>query len=464
MDLQALLQNADSGFAIANDIVLEDLQKALTAGYGTDAAAFTGGRALIPESLDTTLVSVLHTQEEAKLFQILKKEPVSSTVHEYNKRSEIGNDDGAWVPEGGDSEEKDQDIRRKTINMKYLQTLRKVTLQMTAAKTLEDAQALEQNAGTLWLIRNVEKTLFYGDSACVAEEFDGLDKLIQPANVIDLRGGNAASDTFESRMTEATRKIRDYYGKAGLFLSSTMVMEDVQALLRERVRVPVNQAEKNQSGAYVFDLYPTKFGKPRLEDDVFIREGGNPVASSLTAKRPSQVSIALLRQAATGGRVSKFVTADAGDYYYQVVAGNRYGDSVASTAVQVTGVQAGDEVEITITDGGTVGTYYKVYRSKKGATDGTDCRFMFRIAKTGTVVYDVNADLPGCSSSYLLTIDPLYNAIEWNQFLPMMKFPLYPTNAAVYPFLMLLFGALNLKKEEQTVRIKNIAHSTMGWF
>ena len=35
------------------------LQKALQAGSGVDAAAFSGGRALIPESLDSTLVSVL---------------------------------------------------------------------------------------------------------------------------------------------------------------------------------------------------------------------------------------------------------------------------------------------------------------------------------------------------------------------------------------------------------------------
>jgi len=45
-----------------------------------------------------------------------------------------------------------------------------------------------------------------------------------------------------------------------------------------------------------------------------------------------------------------------------------------------------------------------------------------------------------------------------------MKFDLYPTNAAVYPFLMLLFGFLAVKKPVQHVRIKNIAPSGLGWF
>lgn len=460
-----ILQNADSGFAIANDVVLEDLQKALTAGYGSDSTQFGTGRALIPESLDTTLVSVLHTQDEAKLFQALKKEPVSSTVHEYNKRTEVGDDDGAWVSEGGNSEEKNQTIARKVVNMKYLQTLRKVTLQMSTAKTVEDAMAIEQNAGTLWIIRNVERVLFDGDAAVIEEQPDGLNKQLE-TNVIDMRGALASSQTFEDNASKATRQIRDSFGKASLLLSSTMIMEDIQKLLRDRIRVPVNQgAGSGGSGNYVFDIYPTKFGKPKLEDDVFIKEGSTPVTSTLATK-PDQVSIALVRQAVTGSRVSQFITADAGDYYYQVVAVTKFGDALASTAVQVTSVVAGDEVEITVTDGSVVGTGFKVYRSKKDAANGDDCRFMFQVAYTGAgqIIYDVNADLPGTSSAYIFTLDELYNAIEWNQFLPLMKFQLYPTNAAVYPFLMLLFGALNVKKEEQMARIKNIAPSGLGWF
>ena len=72
---------------------------------------------------------------------------------------------------------------------------------------------------------------------------------------------------------------------------------------------------------------------------------------------------------------------------------------------------------------------------------------------------DENEELPATSSAYILNLDEADDAIEFEQFLPLMRFPLYPTDAAVYPFLMLLFGALALKKPEQMVRIKNISSS-----
>jgi hypothetical protein len=85
------------------------------------------------------------------------------------------------------------------------------------------------------------------------------------------------------------------------------------------------------------------------------------------------------------------------------------------------------------------------------------------VADTNSII-DRNFYLPGCSDVYVLNMNPAYNAIEWIQFLPLMKFDLYPTDAAVYPFLMLLFGSLALKKPEHHIRIKNVAPSNLGWF
>jgi len=108
-----------------------------------------------------------------------------------------------------------------------------------------------------------------------------------------------------------------------------------------------------------------------------------------------------------------------------------------------------------------------LFRSKKDAADSSDLRFIGYFAwatGTGDTFIDTNSDLPGTSDGYLLTMGQIYNAIEWEQFLPLMKFDLYPTNAAVYPFLMLLFGFLALKKPVQHIRIKNISPSGLGWF
>ena len=406
-------------------------------------------------------VNVLHSVDEAVLFQRLKKYPTRSPVHQWDERTAVGSDDGAWVPEAGNAEEADQTIARKFTTAKYLQTLRKVTLQASISNMIEDAVALEKNAGTLWIVRNVEKILFDGNSALYGDQPDGLDVLIPSTNVIDLRGATAESATFEDKMNESTRIIRDNFGKANCILGSTKFIQDVQKLLRDRLRF---EAREGGLGGTVFSHYPTPFGTPELKDDIFINEGDDPLASSLTTKRPDAPTIG--GTSSPVDAASQFAANDAGDYVYKAVDSSRFGDSVASAESIVSGVAAGDRVDLPLTEGVTAGTAWKIYRSIKDGATGAATKFAFRVAHTTSpeTIADFNADLPGTGSSYILTLDPIYDAVEWAQFLPMMKFDLYPTAAAVYPFLILLFGSLALKKPVQHVRIKNISPSDLGFF
>ena len=445
---------------MGNVEVLQQLQKALSAGSGVDAGAFTGGRALIPESLENTLVNVLWSQDEARLFQRIKKQPIPSPVHQWDKRSAVGSSDGAWVPEGGQSQEADQTIARVYETAKYLQTLRKATLQATLSNMIEDALTIEQNAGALWIIREVEKALFYGNDTFFPEQPKGIKQQVT-TNILDARGATASSSTVEKLINDASRGIRDSYGKASLMLSSTRVHQDVQNLIRDRIRF---QSGKD-FGATIFNQYPTPFGQIELLDDVFIQEGTTPVASTLTSLRPGAISAITPVAAGTG---SQFAAGDAGDYWYKVAGVNRYGEGPAVAAASAVTVAAGEEVTITL---GTVSapnpTAYALYRSKKDAADASDCRFVGYFtytSGTGDTIVDVNSKLPGTSDIFILTMDQIYDAIEWFQFLPLMKFDLYPTNEAVYPFLMLLFGALALKKQEQHAYIKNVSPADLNWF
>jgi len=458
-----------------NTDVLENLQKALTAGSGVDAGSFTGGRALIPESLENTLVNVLWSQDEARLFQRIKKKAVSSPVHQWDKRTEVGDSDGAWVGEGGSSFEKDQTISRVYATAKYLQTLRKATLQATLSNMVENAMTIEQNAGALWIVREVEKAMFYGNDAIVAEQPKGIIQQINDAagnvatygspvadNILDIRGASADSSEFEKKMNEATRTIRDKYGKGSILLTSTMVMQDVQNLLRDRVRFNAGSTV----GGSVFNRYPTPFGELELLDDVFIREGATPGTPSAIAGAPSAPtqSIAPASVAVAGSEISFWTAGDVGAYLYRVTAVSKFGESAPVNLTTVTSV-AGQKITMTVADGGTTGTGFNLYRSKKGGIVA-DAKFVKSVPRTGatTLITDFNAELPGCSHGFILTMDQVYDAIEWFQFLPLMKFDLYPTNQAVYPFLMLLFGALALKKSEQHVYIRNIAPANLNWF
>jgi hypothetical protein len=460
------IQENLTGFGEMGGDAVEQLRKALTAGSGANAGAFTGGRALIPESLEATLVNILFTQKDAVLFQSLKKKTIKSPVHQWDTRTEVGADDGAWVDEAGASiADANQTIQRVYATVKYLQTQRTVTLQATLADMIEPAMAIEQNAGALWICRNIEKALFYGNSAYVSEQIDGIESQLAssaPSNIIDMQGASANSSAFEDSMGIACRQIRDNYGRASLVLSSTIVMQDMQRLLRDRIRFP---AGGGQPGTAVMDKYPTPFGEPDLKYDLFIKEGTNPAASTLTTNRPGAAPTA-------GGPsypsdpLSLFTAANAGAYYYQVVPTNMYGDGPALALGPYT-VAAGQSVTIPITVGGApLPTAYKLYRSQLGAASGADCRYMFTTAYTGSPMnlVDDNLVLPGTSSAYVLCMEDLFDAIEWFQYLPLMKFDLYPTNSAVYPFLMLLFGALALKKPVQHMRIKNIAPDSLGWY
>jgi hypothetical protein len=462
MDLTKQFDLGYDGFLQANQETLEALTKAMEAGSGVDAASFTGGRALTPESLDTTLVNILHSTDEARLFQRLKKVPVKSVVHQWDVRDEVGADEGGWVPEGGDSEEADQTIERKYTTAKYLQTLRKVTLQAAQSNMIEDAMAIEQEAGALWIVRNVEKALFNGTSTFFSNQPDGLAAQIPDTHVIDLRGADAASSAFEDAMNEASRQIRDYYGVPTDMFTSTMVMQDVQALLRDRIRFGGGM---NQ-GTGIFKDYPTPFGNIGLVDDVFLKESGAASASALTAKAPGAITI---DSAVAGNSGSSFAAGDAGDYFYGVAGVNRYGEGAVTVSGSPTAVTvaAGEDVTFTVDAAAPAPTAYALYRSKKDAADSTDMKFVGYFAYgngTDDTFIDKNENLPGTSSTYVLNLNTAYNAIEWVQFLPLMKFPLYPTNAAVYPFLMLLFGSLALKKPTQHVRIKNVSPSNLGWY
>jgi hypothetical protein len=464
MNMNPELYPANSGgYGGDNVQVLQDLTKALEAGAGVDAGSMSGGRALIPESLENTLVNVLWSQDEARLFQRIKKQSIPSPVHQWNKRTAVGAFDGAWVPEGGSSVEADQTIARVYKQAKYLQTLRKATLQATLSNMIENAMTIEQNAGALWIIRQVEHALFYGNSAYVDEEPDGLlAQITDSDNILDVRGASADSATFETKMSESARVIRDNYGKGSLMLTSTMVMQDVQTLIRDRIRFGAGNAG---AGTAIFNKFPTPFGELELLDDVFIKEGSDPAPSALAGAPvvPTESSAP-----GTGGTAnSQWAAADIGAYFWVVEAINKYGASPEFAMTTFTPA-AGNSVTMTVGHA-TTATAIKVYRSKKGGP-AADAKYMRTVAvanpgtDTTTVVLDVNADLPGTSQVFILTMDQLYDAIEFFQFLPMLKFDLYPTNQAVYPFLMLLFGALGLKKQEQHAYIKNVSPSNLGWF
>lgn len=444
------------------------LEKALSAGYGTDSATFINGRAMIPEDLESTVVSVTSMMEnDCKMFNSLKKEPAHSTIHEYNRRTSHGDHRFLSVPEGGASGETDQALSRAFVEMKYLQTLRQVTKQMEVVKTFEGALASEKISGVQTIVKGTEHQIFHGDSRVVPTEFDGLLATLgrEDSRAVkkDLRGKSLGS-VGESLFDEVAQNVFDIdnNGELTKALFPPVLASDIKGLFTDRLRMLMNDSVLSFKGLPAYGTaigHDIRFSGKDAGADKYFHVKGKVVAAGDPTKRPEAPKTFTAAPGSKDG--SEFVTADAGTYMYTVHAVNAFGISAAKAIDAPASVTAGQGVTLTITpaDNGAAATGYIICRSKK---DGTETMEMVQIgAKTGapTEYVDLNKDLPGTASMLFLS-DGMYGSptMQFDQLLPVQSIPMYPTNQAVTPFLVVLYGALQVNAPEHCALVKNIQY------
>ncbi len=463
--MAGFFDNVSSGEMSAGEV--NELQKALTAGYGTDSSQFTGGRALIPENLESEVVNVVaQLKEDCKVMNSVKKTPVRSTVHEVNLRTGHGDYRHLSVAEGGASIDTDQALERKTFAMKYLQTRRSVTKQMEAAETFEGALASEKLAGVETILKGAEFQCFHGDSSIVPTEFDGFLAAIKKANsedrnIIDLKGATIGS-YGEKLFEEVAAKVRNNGGFIDKALFPVVLAKDIKELFADRQRYIMNNALPNYS-VPTLPPYGTAVGANIALDgeeagaDMFYEVKGKVVAEGDSTRRPAAPASIT---ASASGSGSSFAGTDAGDYTYTVHAVNQYGISAGTSIAAAVTVAAGNKVTLTITPGsGVVATGFIICRSKK---DGTEVMEMDKVANSGnatTTYEDTNDELPGTASMIFLPKKRFQPVYTFGQLLPACTFPLAPTNTAETPFLVMLYGGLEVRAPKQCGLVKNISYN-----
>lgn len=447
---------------------VNELQKALQAGYGTDSAAFAGGRALIPENLETETVNVVSAlKEDCKVMNSVKKTPVKSTVHEVNLRTDHGEYRFVSVAEGGQSVDTNQSIERKPFNMKYLQTRRSVTKQMEAAETFEGALASEKLAGVETIVKGAEHQCFHGDSEIIPTEFDGFISFIRKAkaeeqNILSLRGKTVGS-YGEKIFDEIAAQVFEKGGDLSKAFYPTVLARDIKELFEDKQRYIMNQPLPNLSFKSIPD-YGCAIGSnialsgEGAGADKFYRVKGKVVEAGDVQKRPpAPKSVTAVAKEKAG---SQFTAADAGDYMYTVHAVNQYGISAGTAASAAATVAAGNGVTVTITPAsGVQATGFIICRSAK---DGTEVMEMVSVANSGqntTVFVDINGDLPGTASMLFLTETRIQPVYTFGQLLPVCTYPLAPVNVAENPFLVMLFGGLELRAPKFCALVKDIAYT-----
>jgi hypothetical protein len=453
------------GAASANDVA--DLRKALTAGQDVnDPGAAPGvGFPLRIESLERTLKVVTYRMDDVRLWRNISKLPAYNTVEEYNRLRQFGQVDGnAFIAEGNLPESDDSEYSREFTIIKYLGTTRSVTHVMSLVRPAHGPVISQEVVnGTAHLLKQIEKSLFFGDSALVPVQWDGLNKLITAgapaANIIDLRGGPLTEDNLNDGAL--TVKTAPNYGRpTDLYCADGAYSDLAKSFYQgERFNIPTAGWQDGMVGLSIKGFH-SMVGPIMFNPDVFIDFGGPANAAALgdAAKRPGTPTEDAVPTAGAGTpATNQFTAAWAGDYYYSVVAINRFGKSAPLALTGPVTVAAGQQVAFSIGDGSPVATAYEIYRSDKDGAAAT-AKLMRTVARTAdpTVIVDENADLPGTSTAFL--IQQNLEFFSFKQLCPFVRIPLATVDTSIR-WMQLLYGAPTCYAPGKSVVYRNVGRA-----
>lgn len=443
---------------------LDALNKALTAGNAiTNPGASPGeGFPLRVESLESTLKNLTYRMEHIRLWKAIPKLSAFNTIEEHNEISSYGQGEDAFIAELDLPETEDTTYERKYATVKFLGVTAEVSHVATLIRPAHgNVVANEVVSRTMWLLRALERSLFYGDSSLSALQFDGYEKLINdnaPAsNIIDMRGQPLDEDV----LIDAALTVSDQpnYGIPTHLHVNPKVKADLVKTFFPKERYDL--MGKTNDGLVGLNIrgFTSPAGDVQFEPNVFINDGGAPLAAhGDVSKRPVDPTITTGLTTPVEA-AAQFTIDDVGTYTYSIVAYNDKGRS-AAVSVGATAVAAGDKVTFGVTAGGGNSPATKWYHLFRSNPDGSELRLIKRIPNTTgaaeLTVDDLNEDLPFTTSGFLFQQN--LEAMSWKQLAPMLKIPLATVSTAVR-WMQLIYGVPVLYAPGKTVLLKNIGRS-----
>ena len=468
---------------------LEALQKALTAGYGTDDAQLTGGGALRLQSLDRTLKATIASNQHFRMFNKLRKSKPTATVDEWTEQPDVGGWLGSTtIGEMSVLNQFTGTYLRRTAQVKYMSVQRQLSLVVSLQKGIADAEAREQMSGSIQLLQSAEFMCFEGNSGVVPTEYDGIASQIMAGvaqgavdggNIVDMQATSLSNITMINRAAASIAGFGNFGTPTDLFISQR-VQADFDNNLDPSFRVALTNASDGGTkiGAPVTGIR-TSHGNVDCNNDVFVRDPYQRQPFELTQPAQALIQSGLKPSVVTGTPASDvasmFGGGQAGNYYYLVTGVNAAGQSLGLISAQVA-VAAGQSVSLSIAPSlSNSETGYVLYRSRRNGpgvvagsipNQGSDFREMCRVPRvaTGNTVYvDQNRDIPGTCLAYMLAMSAMDDGIDWREYLPMFRFPLFATNQLILPWAQVMMGYLRITKRKQQVVFKNILPATAEW-
>jgi hypothetical protein len=460
------------GFGSASQGEVDDLNKALNVGQERDppASAVPGdGFAMRVESLESTMRNLTFRMEHLTFFKALSKVPEYNTVAEYNVLRDYGdNEDDGWMDEGQLPSEDSSTYERKHVFVKYIGTTRSVSHVATVIKPAHGALVGQETVnGTMKLLRVLEKALFKADSNLSALQFDGFERQmldeLPAANIIDMRGKPLIEDVLiDSALTVSDAP---NYGLPTDLYCAPKVKADLLKTFFPKERYDL--FTKRNDGMIGLDIsgFMSPAGPVKFQQNVFITDGGGVPAGAVgdPSKIPSTPTVSS-GPTTPADPASQFAAEDDGNYFYSIVAVNRYGHSAPVDLVAgpvAVAVAAGDKVLFGITPAGSVRPdYYRIYRTKVDGATGTE-RLILRVPNGAVglleqLINDYNANLPGTTSAYLFQMNR--DNMAWKQLAPMVRIPLATIDTSIR-WAQVCYGVPVLYSPQKNVLFRNIGRA-----
>jgi len=453
------------GFGAESAVEVQELRKALTAGQDVNSPGVAAGTGfpLRIESLERTLKVVTYRMDDVRLWRNVTKLPAYNTVEEYNRLREYGSGSASFIAEGDLPTGDDSTYSREFTIIKYVGTTRAVTHVMSLVRPAHGPVIAQETVnGTAFLLKQIEKALFFGDSTLIPVQWDGLQSLITAgaptANIIDLRGLPLGEEVLND--AALTVKTAPNYGRPTDLYCADGAYSDLAKSFYPAERYPIPQGGW-QDGMVGMSIkgFHSMVGPVFFNPDVFLEFGTIPGAAVGSSLRPDPVTENVAPACvADGTAANKFAASDIGDYRYRVVSVNRYGKSAALVMTgPVTMDGATKKITMTVADGAKLASCYEVYRSPKNGAAATE-KLAFTVARAGatTLITDQNIYLPGMSTAFL--IQQNIEFFSFKQLAPFVKIPLATVDTSIR-WMQLLYGAPTVYAPGKAVIFRNVGRA-----
>lgn len=459
-----ILSGLDQGIVSAADV--ENLNKAITAGYGgagkpTD---LTYGGVLQAESLEATLKSVTFDMKNLKMWPAISVDKAYNLFEQYNRLISYGSDSAPYIGEGGAPIEEDSTYVRDGQKIVFFGTRRKVSHQMTLVRTtVGDIVAQQAKEGTMHLLKNVERELYWGHAHFI-NRLDGSNSgspADLPQNSIAMSG---LLQQLKKGDSDVLMRSGDFegYGDAqsiaqdlgGLVIAQDDI-ERLAVIALENFGSPSElHIEPAALSAFVKQFYPqfrsapglanqtvgydvskmtTTAGTVDFKPNLFLRPRAGARALSVSALAPAPGAFAVASAATGSGSAYA-----AGVYQIKATLVNDAGESIPVQGAAVT-LLAGENITLTVSGMPANVKYIKVYLSAPGGAVGTE-KFAGNFANAGNTTYVLaGRKQAGLGEAFLL--DMSAECMKFKQLAPLSKINFAIVTTAL-EFAIVMYGAL----------------------